>query len=210
MKPQMAPIKGLYAVTPDLADTTLLLRKVGAALAGGARLLQYRNKTAHTALRLERASALSTLCQRYAAALIINDHVSLAPATGAAGVHVGREDAAAAKARAELGPGKIIGVSCYDDMARATAAVGEGADYIAFGSFFASPTKPGATRAPLALLAQARQQFKVPVIAIGGIDLENAATVISAGADAVAVISALFDARDITATAREFCNLFTT
>lgn len=205
----MAPIKGLYAVTPDIADTALLLCKVEAALAGGARLLQYRNKTADAALRLAQASALRNLCQRYAATFIVNDHVALAAATDADGVHVGREDAAVAKARAELGPDKIIGASCYGDIARAAAAIAEGADHIAFGSFFASPTKPGAPRATLALLGQARLQFTVPIVAIGGINLENAAAVIGAGADAVAVISALFDAPDITATARKFRNLFT-
>lgn len=205
----MAAIKGLYAVTPDIADTALLLRKVEAALAGGARQLQYRNKAADAALRLAQAGALRDLCRRYAATLVINDHVELAAATAAGGVHVGREDSAVAKARAELGPDKIIGVSCYDDFTRAATAVAEGADYVAFGSFFASLTKPGATRVPLALLGQARRRFGVPLVAIGGINLENAGAVIAAGADAVAVISALFDADDIAAAAREFCNLFT-
>ena len=200
-------ISGLYAVTPDLADTAVLLAKTQAALAGGARLLQYRNKTADENLRREQAAALRELCRRYGAMLIINDHVELAREIDADGVHVGADDAGVAAARTRLGHGKIIGATCYNDLQRALAAAAQGADYVAFGSFFASAVKPGAVRAPLALLQQARRQVTVPVVAIGGITLDNAAELIDAGANAVAVISALFAAPDVEVAARKFCQL---
>jgi len=200
-------INGLYAVTPDLADTAVLLAKTKAALDGGTRLLQYRNKTADEDLRRVQATALRGLCRRYGTTLIINDHVELACESDADGVHVGADDAGVAAARTRLGPGKIIGATCGNDLQRALAAVAAGADYVAFGSFFASAVKPGAVRAPLALLQQARRQVAVPVVAIGGITLDNAARLIDAGADAVAVISALFTAPDIEAAARKFCQL---
>ncbi len=200
-------ISGLYAITPDLADTAVLLAKTQAALAGGARLLQYRNKTADENLRREQAAALRELCRRYGAMLIINDHVELAREIDADGVHVGADDAGVAAARTRLGHSKIIGATCYNDLQRALAAAAQGADYVAFGSFFASAVKPGAMRAPLALLQQARRQVTVPVVAIGGITLDNAAGLIDAGANAVAVISALFAAPDVEVAARKFCQL---
>lgn len=204
----MKAINGLYAVTPDLADTVVLLAKARAALVGGVRLVQYRNKTADENLRREQATALRALCRRHGATLIINDHVELARALDADGVHVGADDTAAATARMRLGSGKIIGVSCYDDLRRARSAAAQGADYVAFGSFFASSVKPDAVRAPLSILQAARQQLGLPVVAIGGITPGNAGGLIEAGADAVAVMSALFAARDVERAAREFCNLF--
>jgi thiamine-phosphate pyrophosphorylase len=201
-------ISGLYAVTPDLADTRSLLTQTAAALAGGVELLQYRNKTARPDLRREQAAALAELCWRHGAKLIINDHVELANEIDADGVHVGADDAAVSSARARLGPGKIVGASCYDDLQRAQAAATAGADYLAFGSFFASAVKPGAVRAPLSILPAARRRFGLPVVAIGGITLDNVNELIAAGADAVAVISALFAAIDIEAAAREFCRRF--
>ena len=203
-----ATISGLYAVTPDLSDTAVLLARTRAALAGGARLVQYRNKIAGATLRGEQAAALCQLCRRNGAVLIINDHVDLAREIDADGVHVGADDAAVSFARGELGDGKIIGASCYNDLRRARDAAAQGADYVAFGSFFASPVKPDAVRAPLALLQQARQQIALPVVAIGGITLANAPELIAAGADAIAVISALFDAADVEAAAHEFHDLF--
>ncbi len=203
----MLPIKGLYAVTPDVADTALLLAKVEPVLAAGARLLQYRNKSADAARRGEQARALRAVCRRHAATLIINDDVTLARAIDADGVHVGADDPALAIAREQLGSQKIIGVSCYDDLQRARAAATQGADYIAFGSFFASAVKPGAVRAPLSVLPAARA-LGVPVVAIGGITLDNAGGLIAAGADAVAVISALFAAPDPAGATRDFCRLF--
>jgi len=203
----MLPIKGLYAVTPDVADTALLLAKVEPVLAAGARLLQYRNKSADAARRGEQARALRAVCRRHAATLIINDDVTLARAIDADGVHVGADDPALALAREQLGREKIIGVSCYDDLQRARAAATQGADYVAFGSFFASAVKPGAVRAPLSVLPAARA-LGVPVVAIGGITLDNAGGLIAAGADAVAVISALFAAPDPAGATRDFCRLF--
>jgi thiamine-phosphate pyrophosphorylase len=203
----MQPIKGLYAVTPDLADTALLVAKVETVLAAGARLLQYRNKQADERTRHEQAAALRDVCRRHGATLIINDDVALAATLDADGVHVGIEDAALSVARATLGRGKIIGVSCYDDLPRARAAAAHGADYVAFGSFFASSVKPGAIRAPLSLLPAART-LGVPVVAIGGITLDNAGELIAAGADAVAVISALFAAPDVGAATHHFGRLF--
>jgi thiamine-phosphate pyrophosphorylase len=207
MNPLMLPIKGLYAVTPDVADTALLLAKVEPVLAAGARLLQYRNKSADAARRGEQARALRAVCRRHAATLIINDDVTLARAIDADGVHVGADDPALAIAREQLGSQKIIGVSCYDDLQRARAAATQGADYVAFGSFFASAVKPGAVRAPLSVLPAARA-LGVPVVAIGGITLDNAGGLIAAGADAVAVISALFAAPDPAGATRDFCRLF--
>jgi thiamine-phosphate pyrophosphorylase len=207
MSPLMAPIKGLYAVTPDLADTALLVAKVEVVLAAGARLLQYRNKNVDHSVRREQAQALRDLCRRHGATMIINDDVALACALDADGVHVGVDDAAVPVARAKLGRGKIIGASCYDDPQRARVAADQGADYVAFGSFFASSVKPGAVRAPLSLLPAART-FGLPVVAIGGITLDNAGQLIAAGADAIAVISAVFAAPDTAAATRNFCQLF--
>jgi thiamine-phosphate pyrophosphorylase len=200
--------KGLYAVTPDLADTADLLRHTHLALEGGAGLVQYRNKTAGAALRREQALGLLGLCRQHGVPLVINDDLALALDIGADGAHLGREDGDLAAARAALGPGKLLGVSCYDEMERAREAGRIGADYIAFGSFFASPTKPGAVRAPLTLLAEARNELGLPVCAIGGITLQNAPQLIAAGADLLAVISDLFEAPDIQARAASYTQLF--
>ena len=201
-------VRGLYAVTPDIADTTRLIELTRAALLGGVRVVQYRNKVATAALRLEQAHAVSGVCKEHGAALIVNDHVDVALAVDAAGVHLGKEDGLARDARGSIGSARLIGVSCYDSLARAHAAVGEGADYVAFGSFFPSRVKPGAVRAPLDLVKQAKAAFRVPVVAIGGITLENAPALVEQGVDAVAVISALFDAPDVTDAARRFTALF--
>ena len=203
-----AEISGLYAVTPDLADTSALLGKVEAALAGGARLLQYRNKTADAALRLEQARALAALCRRRAIPLIINDHLDLALTVDAEGVHLGSEDGSVAEARIRLGPKKLLGVSCYRRIENACDAARLGANYVAFGGFFPSRVKPSAVRAPLSLLGEAKRQQAMPVVAIGGITVDNAPELIAAGADSVAVISALFDAPDIKAAAQRFSALF--
>ena len=201
-------LHGLYAVTPDSEDTRQLLTQAHAALEGAVRFVQYRNKSATPSLRWEQASALKALCDDYGASLIVNDHTSLALEIDAAGVHLGAEDGEIAKARAALGPHKLIGVSCYDRIELARTAAAAGADYVAFGSFFPSFVKPGAVRAPLELLRAARRELKVPIAAIGGITLENARELVQAGADSVAVISALFGARDVTAAARAFNTLY--
>lgn len=207
MNPQTKAIKGLYAVTPDSGDTDALLAMTQAVLAGGARIVQYRNKTASPALRREQAGALLRVCNDHSAILIVNDHVLLAAEIGAHGAHIGGEDGTLAAARGILGPDKIIGVSCYRDLDRAQAATDGGADYIAFGGFYASTVKPGATRAPLSLLTSARA-LGLPVVAIGGITPGNAQALIRAGADAVAVITALYAAPDIGTAAQQFCKLF--
>lgn len=198
---------GLYALTPDEPDTSVLAAKVRAAIAGGVTAVQYRNKPAAAALRGEQARALVALCRGAGVPLLVNDDIELALAVDAAGVHLGREDGDLAAARRRLGPGRLLGVSCYDRLELAEPAVAAGADYVAFGSMFASPTKPAAVRAPLALLGGARR-LGVPVVAIGGITLENAPAAIAAGADALAVITALFDAADVAARARAFSDLF--
>ena len=203
-----SPVSGLYAVTPDLEDTALLVAKAAAAIAGGAALLQYRHKTASPALRGEQARALAALCRSRGCRFIVNDDVELALAVGADGAHVGRDDPDPRAARERLGPGRLLGVSCYNEIARARAALAAGADYIAVGSMFPSSVKPGAVRAPLALIGEARATTGLPVVAIGGITPDNAPQLIAAGAAALAVISALFDAPDITAAARAFTALF--
>lgn len=201
-------ISGLYAVTPDTGDTPGLLEKVEAALSGGARLLQYRNKSASAALRLTQGRALLALCWKFQVPLIINDHLELALALDAHGLHVGSEDSSASDARRQLGPDKILGVSCYGRLDNAIAAVDAGATYVAFGGFYPSRIKPGSERTPVGLLSQAKQVLKVPVVAIGGITHDNAPALLAAGADSVAVISALFEAPDIRSAARSFSNLF--
>jgi thiamine-phosphate pyrophosphorylase len=200
-------IKGLYAITPDEADTVELLRKVRLALSGGARVLQYRNKAAGAVLRLEQARALRELTHEFSVPLIINDDAMLARQVDADGVHLGGQDGSVAAARAVLRGGKLIGVSCYNRMALAYEAVRQGADYVAFGSFFVSAIKPGAVTASPDLLRQARREISLPLVAIGGITVQNCTQLLEAGADALAVISAVFGAADIQDAARQFANL---
>lgn len=205
-------LRGLYALTPGLDDTTLLLAKVAAALEGGATAVQYRNKDAAASLRQAQALALARLHAARGALYLVNDDPALAASVGADGVHLGEDDASIMSARELLGPDRIIGVSCYNDFERARAAVEAGADYVAFGSFFPSATKPAACRADLGLLQQARS-LGVPVVAIGGIDADNARTLIDAGADAVAVISSVFmhdDSADVKAAAEAIVAAMTT
>jgi thiamine-phosphate pyrophosphorylase len=192
---------GLYAVTPDIADTGELVARVEAALDGGASAIQYRNKTADPARKRAQAAALARVHALRGGLFIVNDDAALAAAVGADGVHLGEDDGGIAAARELLGPERIIGVSCYDDFERACAGVAAGADYVAFGSFFPSSVKPGARRAAVELLGRAAS-LGVPVVAIGGITAENAAGLQRAGAHAVAVISAVFDAADVETAAR--------
>ncbi len=201
-------VSGLYAVTPDLPDTVELMRNVRAALQGGARVLQYRNKTADAALKLAQAQALCQLAREFKTTFIVNDDAQLAAQVDADGVHLGGEDGSVAAARALLGSSKIIGVSCYNRLSLAQEAVRQGANYVAFGAFFSSSVKPGAAKADLEILQAARKELDVPIVAIGGITQQNAASLIEAGADAVAVITALWNAPDIEASAQEFSTLF--
>lgn len=202
------PISGLYAVTPDIADTDLLIGKVGQVLEGGARVVQYRNKGADDGLRLAQARAMVAFCDGFGVPLIVNDSVEIAMASGADGVHLGAEDAGIAEARTRLGGDKIIGASCYTSIERALDAEREGADYVAFGSFFASSVKPVAPRASLVLLREARARLRIPIVAIGGITADNAPQLIAAGADAIAAISALFNADYADRAARRFSVVF--
>jgi thiamine-phosphate pyrophosphorylase len=201
-------VSGLYAVTPEIADTAILSDKVEAALRGGARVIQYRNKSADELLRNLQARAISQLCRRAGACFIVNDSVSLAREVEADGVHLGSCDEDLDSARRVLGPGKLIGVSCYAQLSRARESAASGADYVAFGSFFASPTKPGAVRADMELLAAARLEISIPIVAIGGITADNGADLIACGADALAVVTALFDSADVEQAARQFAALF--
>jgi thiamine-phosphate pyrophosphorylase len=201
-------LRGLYAITPECSETSRLLDAVTSALAGGARLVQYRSKAPNAELRLEQATALCTLCRRFGVPLIVNDSLELATGSGADGVHVGREDSTVAEARRTLGPAAIVGVSCYDSLDLARAAEADGADYVAFGSFFASTVKPRAPRPPIELITRARRAVRLPIIAIGGITRDNGRLLIEAGADMIAVISAIFSAPDAQRAASELQALF--
>ncbi len=199
------PPGGLYAITDGPRDD--LLDVCARVLEGGARLVQYRDKTRDDARRLAEATRLRELCDRHGVPLIVNDDVGLALRCGAAGVHLGEDDGDLASARARLGASAILGVSCYDDIDRARRLATEGADYLAFGAFFTSTTKPLARRATPGLLREARVLGK-PLVAIGGITPGNAASLIDAGADFLAVVSAVFASPDARAAAHAFASLF--
>jgi thiamine-phosphate pyrophosphorylase len=198
-------LRGLYLLTPDWSDTARLLAVTEAALAAGVRALQYRHKQADTALRRAQAAALRALTRRHGALLIVNDRVELAAEVDADGLHIGRDDGDVAALRTRWP--RLLGVSCYAEPARARAAAAAGADYVAFGAVFASPTKPAAVRAPLPLLTDARRDG-LYVVAIGGIDAGNIAQVAAAGAHAAALISAVYDAADPAAAVRLLAQRF--
>ena len=204
--------RGLYAVTPDWGDTRRLLEATTAILDAGCRLVQYRNKTASPCHRQEQAVALRGLTRRHGARLIVNDDLELALFCEADGVHLGEDDGELAAARTCLdtstSTGRILGASCYQSLERALAAAKAGADYLAFGSFFASPSKPLAKRADTVLLAAAKAATGLPVCAIGGITAARADQLIAAGADLLAVISALYEAPDPYRATREFMQFF--
>jgi len=201
-------ISGLYAITPNEVDTANLVRLTQQALTGGVRSIQYRNKTADSVLQLEQAASLVRLCREFHVPLIINDDLDLAVEVGADGVHLGMEDMAVTEARRRLGPGKIIGASCYNQLRYAVEAERHGANYVAFGTFFVSITKPGAATVSIDLLYQAKQHLHVPIVAIGGITSDNAAELIHQGADAVAVSNSLFGAVDVQSEAKKISCLF--
>ncbi|MEE9559640.1 MAG: thiamine phosphate synthase [Acidiferrobacterales bacterium] len=202
-------VAGLYAIADaGLLDTPALAAAVEHAIRGGASLIQYRDKAGNPASRENQARTLARVCENHKVALIINDDPALAARVGAAGVHLGRDDADPGKARSILGPGAIIGVSCYNDLECALVAEAQSADYVAFGSFYPSPTKPTAVQAPLALLRAARSRLRVPIVAIGGITPENGGALIAAGADALAVIHGVFKQPDIEHAARRYAALF--
>lgn len=201
----LLPNGGLYAISDG--PRANLLAACEAVLGGGAVLLQYRDKSADQARRHAEAATLAELCASFNVPLIINDDIELAASVGAAGVHLGGRDATVASARARLGVGAIVGVSCYNEIERARQAVAEGADYLAFGTFYPSPTKPNALRATPGLLRTARP-LGLPLVAIGGITADNAQPLLDAGADFLAVISDVFGAHDQAAATRRYAALF--
>ena len=205
----MIRLRGLYAITPA-APCGPLVELVSRAVAGGASMVQYRDKTADADQRLQEARALATLCHPAGVPLIINDDLELAARIGADGIHLGRDDCDPWEARRRLGPAAIIGVSCYADLTRASQARSVGADYVAFGRFFPSRTKPEAVQAHTELLRRARKELDLPLVAIGGITPENARSLIAAGADMVAVVDGVFGQPDVCASARAFTRLFQT
>lgn len=204
----MYPLSGLYAITAQPQDSSSLLEQVGMALAGGARIVQYRDKSDDHAKRLQEAQALLELCHTHEVPLIINDDIQLASRINADGVHLGQQDKHLGVARSLLGTDSIIGISCYNDFSLAQQAAADGADYVAFGAFYPSGSKPQAKPARLDLLLRAKQQLQVPTVAIGGISLHNAAPLLHAGADMLAVIQGLFDSPEIQDTAAAFRVLF--
>ncbi|AGA35089.1 Thiamin-phosphate pyrophosphorylase [Thioalkalivibrio nitratireducens DSM 14787] len=199
-------MRGLYFVTPDRASGRIAL--VAAALRGGARIIQYRDKSGTGMAGLPEARELLALCRKAGALLLINDDIELCLAAGADGVHLGEDDAGIADARTRLGPNRVIGASCYNDLDRARRALAAGADYVAFGSVYPSPTKPAARRANPGLLRAARGELSAPICAIGGITPDNAAPIIAAGADMIAVIQAISEAPNPEAAARALQALF--
>lgn len=207
------PLRGLYAITSAAlcADPARLRAAVAAVLRGGAVLVQLRDKHSSPPARRANALALAALCHGHGARLIINDDVELAQDCGADGVHLGAADPPLAQARAALGPGAILGASCGPSLERARAAVAAGADYVAFGRFFASRTKPDAPQAETPLLAQARGQIRVPICVIGGLTPHNAGTLVAAGADLVAAVEGVFgdgEPAAVEAAARAYARLF--
>jgi len=204
-------IKGLYAIT-DTANLSseIMLTRTEEILRAGANLLQYRNKQADENTRIAEAEQLRELCRQYSVPLIINDDIALAVQTGADGVHLGKADSTIADARERLGDKAMIGCSCYNDLDRAQQASTSGADYIAFGAFFPSPTKPEAAQATPDIIQTAKQKFDLPVVAIGGITPENGQALIDAGADMLAVISGIYASDDPFNITKQYINMFKT
>jgi len=199
---------GIYALTRETERTAELLSQVEAALAGGVAAVQYRDKSTDVARRHEQASELAALCRQFGVPLIVNDDLLLADLCDADGVHLGRDDGSLREARIILGKDKLIGASCYQSLDLARAAQDAGANYVAFGSFFPSPTKPDAGRATPDLLRAAAKEIRLPLVAIGGITLANAPILLDAGADSLAVLSALFHTPDIRTAAHDLNLLF--
>jgi len=201
------PRRGLYLLTPDEPDTARLLARVLPVLAAGPALLQYRNKSASPGQRREQVAELLPACRALGLPLLVNDDWRLAAELGAAGAHLGQDDGSLAEARAAMGPAALLGASCYDQLALAERAAAAGASYVAFGAFFPSGTKPLARRAGPGLLADSAG-LGLPRVAIGGITPDNAASLVAAGADLLAVIGGVFDQPDPIAAARAFQRAF--
>ena len=201
-------IKGLYAITPDMADLNTLVHKTQLAIEGGAFMVQYRSKKQDHAVKMQQCAAILRLCREYGVPCIVNDDVEMCRILEADGVHLGENDDNIAEVRHILGEDAIIGSSCYDQLDRAKQAQKEGATYVAFGAVFPTPTKPNAPRATLELLREAKREIHIPIVAIGGITVNNAHDVIEAGVDAIAVITSLFEAKTIKETAETFLKMF--
>lgn len=201
-------MQGLYLVTPDWDDTERLVATTGAALDAGAALVQYRHKSASPALRQEQGAALLALCRRHNRPLIINDHLDLCAALDADGIHLGGTDDSVARARAALGPGKIVGASCYGDLDLARAARRDGASYVAFGGFYPSRVKKYTFRTEPEIVTQALSGIDLPLVVIGGMTPENAAPLVARGAHMVAAISSVYQAGDPGAVVAQFNALF--
>jgi thiamine-phosphate pyrophosphorylase len=201
-------IKGLYAITPDMADLNTLVHKTQLAIEGGAFMVQYRSKKQDHAVKMQQCAAILRLCREYGVPCIVNDDVEMCRILEADGVHLGENDDNIAEVRRILGEDAIIGSSCYDQLDRAKQAQKEGATYVAFGAVFPTPTKPNAPRATLELLREAKHEIHIPIVAIGGITVNNAHDVIETGVDAIAVITSLFEAKTIKETAETFLKMF--
>jgi len=201
-------IKGLYAITPDMADLNTLVHKTQLVIEGGAFMVQYRSKIQDRAVKIQQCAAILRLCREYDVPCIVNDDVEMCRILEADGVHLGENDDNIAEVRRILGEDAIIGSSCYDQLDRAKQAQKEGATYVAFGAMFPTPTKPNAPRATLELLREAKSEIEIPIVAIGGITVNNAHDVIEAGIDAIAVITSLYESNSIKETAETFLKMF--
>jgi len=201
-------IKGLYAITPDSADLNTLIQKTKSAIEGGAFMVQYRSKIQDRDVKMQQCAAILRLCREYEIPCIVNDDVDMCRILEADGVHLGEKDDNIAEVRHILGEDAIIGSSCYDQLDRAKSAQKEGASYVAFGAMFPTSTKPNAPRASLALLKEAKREIQIPIVAIGGITVNNAHDVIKTGIDAIAVITSLYEAKSIKETAETFAKMF--
>lgn len=201
-------VRGLYVVTPDWDDTDRLADATEQAIRGGARLVQYRHKSAGAAVRKDQASALLQVCRRHGIAFVINDHVELCVELDADGVHVGGTDVSVAQARARVGEKKIVGASCYGTLQLARDADAAGATYVAFGGFYPSRVKQYALQTSPDIVTHWKQESSLPVVVIGGMTQENCQPLIAHGADMVAAISSVYMQADVTAAARAFSALF--
>ena len=201
-------IKGLYAITPDMADLNTLIQKTQWAIEGGAFMVQYRSKIQDHAVKMQQCAAILRLCREYGVPCIVNDDVEICRVLKADGVHLGEKDDNIAEVRQILGEDAIIGSSCYDQLNRAKQSQKEGASYVAFGAMFPTPTKPNAPRATLELLKKAKSEIQIPIVAIGGITMNNAHDVIETGVDAIAVITNLYESNSIKETAETLSQMF--
>ena len=203
------PSRGLYAITDSaLHSGRALERAVTRAIAGGAKVIQYRDKSEDADCRHAEAAMLVRVCRRHGVPMIVNDDIELALLTDADGVHLGRDDADVSTARSRLGNDFIVGVSCYNQVELAEVAQHDGADYVAVGSMFSSTTKPDATRADIATVESVRRRIHLPIVAIGGITPENGASLLDAGVDLLAVVRGVFGHDDPAESARQYTQLF--